>query len=173
MVKNPPVMQECCAVLSHSVVSNSLQPYELYSARLLCPWRFSRQEYQSGQTVPPPGDLPDPGINLGSPTLHVDSLPAELPGKPKNTGVHSLFPLQGNFPAQELNQGLLHCRWILYQVSYQEDPAMQGPGFNPWFGKIPWRRAWQPTLVFLPGESPWAEEPGRVQSMGFQRVRHD
>ena len=45
MVKNPPVMQECCAVLSHSVVSNSLQPYELYSARLLCPWRFSRQEY--------------------------------------------------------------------------------------------------------------------------------
>ena len=25
--------------------------------------------------------------------------------------------------------------------------------FNPWVGKIPWRRAWQPTLVFLPGES--------------------
>ena len=27
-----------------------------------------------------------------------------------------------------------------------------GPGFHPWVGKIPWRRAWQPTLVFLPGE---------------------
>ena len=26
-------------------------------------------------------------------------------------------------------------------------------GFNPWVGKIPWRRAWQPTPVFLPGES--------------------
>ena len=26
-------------------------------------------------------------------------------------------------------------------------------GFNPWVGKIPWRRAWQPTAVFLPGES--------------------
>ena len=26
-------------------------------------------------------------------------------------------------------------------------------GFNPWVGKIPWRREWQPTLVFLPGES--------------------
>ena len=25
--------------------------------------------------------------------------------------------------------------------------------FNPWIGKIPWRRAWQPTPVFLPGES--------------------
>ena len=37
MVKNPPAMQECCAVLSHSVVSDSLRPYGLYSARLLCP----------------------------------------------------------------------------------------------------------------------------------------
>ena len=26
-------------------------------------------------------------------------------------------------------------------------------GFDPWIGKIPWRKAWQPTLVFLPGES--------------------
>ena len=32
-------------------------------------------------------------------------------------------------------------------------PAMRGPGFDPWVGKIPWRRAWQPTPVFLPGES--------------------
>ena len=37
----------------------------------------------------------------------------------------------------------------------------------------PWRRAWQPTPLFLPGESPWTEEPGRLQSMGLQRVRHD
>ena len=28
------------------------------------------------------------------------------------------------------------------------------PGLNPWVGKIPWSRAWQPTPVFLPGESP-------------------
>ena len=32
-------------------------------------------------------------------------------------------------------------------------PAMQETGFNPWVGKIPWRREWQPTSVFLPGES--------------------
>ena len=38
-------------------------------------------------------------------------------------------------------------------------------------GHISWRRAWQPTPVFLPGES--HEEPGRLQSMGFQRVGHD
>ena len=32
----------------------------------------------------------------------------------------------------------------------------------------PRRRAWQPTPVFLPGESPWTEEPGGLQSMGSQ-----
>ena len=32
-------------------------------------------------------------------------------------------------------------------------------GFDPWVGKIPWRRAWQPILVFLLGESPWTKEP--------------
>ena len=47
------------------------------------------------------------------------------------------------------------------------------PEFYPWVGKIPWRRAWQPTPGFLPGESPWTEEPGRLQSMGLQRVGHD
>ena len=49
----------------------------------------------------------------------MDSLPAEPQGKPKNTGVGSLSLLQGIFPTQELNQGLLHCRRILYQLSYQ------------------------------------------------------
>ena len=33
--------------------------------------------------------------------------------------------------------------------------------------------SWQPTPVFLPGESTWTEEPGRLQSMGLQRVGHD
>ena len=42
-----------------------------------------------------------------------------------------------------------------------------------WVEKIPWRRESQPTAVFLPGESPWTEEPGGLQSMGSQRVRHD
>ena len=42
--------------------------------------------------------------------LQVDSLPAESPGNPKNTGVGSLSLLQGIFPTQESNRGLLHCR---------------------------------------------------------------
>ena len=45
--------------------------------------------------------------------------------------------------------------------------------FNPWVGKIPWRRIWQPTPVGLPGESPWIVETGRLQSMELQRVWHN
>ena len=40
--------------------------------------------------------------------------------------------------------------------------------FSPWAGKIPWRREWQSTPVFLPGESPWTEESGGLQSVGSQ-----
>ena len=45
--------------------------------------------------------------------------------------------------------------------------------FDPLIRKIPWRRAWQPTPVFLPEEFPWTEQPGRLQSMGLQRVGHN
>jgi len=40
-----------------------------------CPWRLSRQEYWSGLPSPPLGDLPNTGIELGSPALQADSLP--------------------------------------------------------------------------------------------------
>ena len=52
-------------------------------------------------------------------------------------------------------------------------PAIGRPGLAPWVGKIPCRRAWQPTPVFLPGVSPWTEEPGGLQCVGLRRVRHD
>ena len=74
----------------------------------------------------PPGDLPNPGIEHRSPELQADSLPAEPPGKPKNTGVGSLSLLQWIFLTQELNQGLLHCRRILYQLSYQGSSQSRG-----------------------------------------------
>ena len=109
---------------SHSVVSDSLRPHGLYS-----PWN-------------------SPGQNIG---------------------VGSLFLLQGIFPTQGSNPGLPHCRWILYQLSCKWPVASQvalvgkehacqcrrrkRSRLVPWVGKIPWRRAWQPTLVFLPGES--------------------
>ena len=88
----------------------------------------------------------------------MDSLPAEPPGKPKNTGVGSLSFLQWIFQSQELNQGLLHYRRTLYQLSYS------GSLFP---SKVPFTGIWVsydfsislgghnllPTPVFLPGES--------------------
>ena len=53
-----------------------------------------------------------------SPISQVDSLLAKPQGDSKNTGVGSLSLLQWIFPTQESNRGLLHCRWILYQLSY-------------------------------------------------------
>ena len=46
-------------------------------------------------------------------------------------------------------------------------------GSVPELGSPPWRREWLPTPVLLPGESPWTEKPGGLQSMGSQRVGHD
>ena len=43
---------------------------------------FSKQECWSGLPFPSPGDLPDPGIEPGSPALQADALPSEPPGKP-------------------------------------------------------------------------------------------
>ena len=110
----------CCLVTSesesHSVVSNSAAPWTIESME------FSRLEYWSGQPFPSPGALPNPGIEPWCPTLQVDSLPAEPPGKPKNAGVRSLS-LQWMFPTQESNQGLLYCWHIFYQLSYQGSPA--------------------------------------------------
>ena len=44
------------------------------------------------------------------------------------------------------------------------------PRFDPWVGRISWRRAWQLTPVFLPGESRFSEGPGGLQSMGFKEL---
>ena len=54
------------------------------------PWtiqsmKISRPEYWSGYPFPSPGDLPSPGIELRSPALQADSLPAEPQEKPKDT----------------------------------------------------------------------------------------
>ena len=47
------------------------------------------------------------------------------------------------------------------------------PGFSPWVGKIPWRRKWQATPVFLPGKFHKQRSFGGLQSMGSQRVGHN
>ena len=81
---------------------------------------------------PSPRDLPNPGMELESPAWWTDSLPAEPQGKPKNTGVGNLSLLQQFIPAQERNWGLLHCRQILCQMSYQGSPVACQPMQETW-----------------------------------------
>ena len=74
-----------CAYLVASVVSESLQPDRVKAIGLLCPWDSSGKNPGDGLPCPPPGDLPDPGIEPTSAcisSLQVDSLPTEPPGKP-------------------------------------------------------------------------------------------
>ena len=70
--------------------------------------------------------------------------------------IEVLIPFQTVFFSRYMPRSRLQC---------------ERPGFDPWVGKLPWRRAWQPTPVFLPAESQWTEEPGGLQSIGLQRVR--
>ena len=66
--------------------------------------------------------------------------PWNFPGQ--NIGVGSLSLLQGIFPTQGLNPGLLHCRWILYQLSYQGSPEITLISFNL-------RNSWEIHLIWL------------------------
>ena len=79
-----------------------------------------------------------------------------------------------------LEQGLSHNKWLnkylnrLPRWLSGKDSAGQfrrckRRGFDSWVRKILWREKCQPTPVFLPGEIPWTEEPGGLQSMGSKK----
>ena len=97
------------------------------------PWtiqsmEFSRPEYWSGVGFPFSGRGSGGSSQPRDRTL-VSRIVGGLVtswaiGKPKNTWVGSLSLLQLIFPTQESNQGLLHCRQILYQLSYQGGPLL-------------------------------------------------
>ena len=63
---------------------------------------------------------------------------------------------------------MLHFRGIP-GGSDNKQSACNAGGFDPWMGKISWRRKWQPIPVSLPGEF-HAGEPGGLQFMGSQGV---
>ena len=110
-----------CNVLKHteserescSVMSDSFPPYGLYS-----PWHSPGQNTE-WVVLPLSRGSCQQRDQIQVSSMQADSLPAEPTEKPKNTGVGSLSLLQGIFPTQEMNPGLLHCRRILYQLSYQ------------------------------------------------------
>ena len=105
------------------------------------------------------------------------------------------FLLQGIFRTQESNLGLLNCRQNLYQLSYEGSPcwtfiftitlpslaaqtvkrlpSMQKTRVRSLGPEDPLEKEMATHSSTLAWKIPWMEEPGRLQSMGSQRVRHD
>ena len=75
-----------------------------------------------------------------------------IPGLGKSAGEGIGYPFQYSWAS-------------LVAQMVKNPPAIQETGFGPWVGKITWRRTWQPSPEFLPGESPWTEEPGGVHGV--------
>ena len=124
--------------------------------------------------------------------------PQNSPGQ--NAGVGGLSLLQRIFPTQGSNPGLLHCRWILYQLSHKGNPRilewvtypfsrnLPNPGIEPGSPALQvhslptelfreahnsMEKAMAPHSSTLAWKIPWTEEPGRLQSMGSLRVGHN
>ena len=122
---------------SFSLKVTQLHP-TLWTPRTVAPLstEFSCQKYWNGQPILSPGDLPKPEIKLRSPTLQADSLPSEPPGQPANIIINSknvkAFPQRSG-----TRQDVHSCHF--YTAQYWKS--------------MHWRRKWQPTPVFLPGES--------------------
>ena len=76
--------------VAHLVMSDSENPWTVARQAPLS-MEFFRQEYWSGLPFPPPGDLPHPMIEPGSPALQVDSLPSEHQGSPSIQHGNSKF----------------------------------------------------------------------------------
>ena len=66
----------------------------------------------------------------------------------------------------------LQYSWVFLVAQIVKNPPAMRETWVQSLGGEDWR-AWQPTPVFLPGESPWTEEPGGLQSVGSQNVSHE
>ena len=63
----------------------------------------------------------------------------------------SLIPGPGRSPGEMIGYPFQYSWGSLVAQTVKNQLQCERPGINPWVGKIPWRRAWQPSPVFLPG----------------------
>ena len=116
------------------------------AATLLCPWDSPGKNTGSGLPFPPPGDLPNPGIereSAASPALQVDSLPLNHQGRRRQWHPTPVLLLGKSHGLRSL----VGCRPWSLRVRKDWKTSLSC------FTFLHWRRKWQPTPVFLPGES--------------------
>ena len=137
----------------------TLRPHGVWPAKLLCPWDSPGKNTGVGKPFRFPGNLPSwPRdwswsllncrqiqhlSHLGIMELTLSHL-YSCPPPPFQHTYHFI----SNFSSSYSPPGA-----PLVAQLVKNPPAMEKPGFDPWVGKIPSRRAWQPTPVFLPEES--------------------
>ena len=157
---------QCMKVKSESEVAQSCptlcDPPRTAAYQAPLPMGFSRQEYWSGL----------PLLSPFKQLLHLKPTPYLKPST-WQTSVRNLY------------QNLTQCSYYLQTDknflgfpggTRGKEPACQcrrhkRHGFDQWVRKIPWRRAWQHNI--LAWRTPWTEEPGGLQYIGLQRVRHN
>ena len=144
------------------------------------PMGFSQQEYWSGLSFPPPGDLPDRGVELES-SLQADSLPLSHCRSPwpslaqVRTGTFYLYLFTlVLFPISSLRSSAvdIFTSASLVAQAVKNLPAMQ----ETWVRSLDWEYSLQKGMAthssILAWRIPWTKEPG-LRSIGLQRVTHD
>ena len=123
---------------------------------------FSRQEYWSGLPFPSPGDLPNPGVEPGSPTLQADTLPSEPPGKSCS------IPGSGRPPGEGIGYPLQYSWASLVAQLAKNLPAMR----EIWVQSLVWEDLLEKRKATLSSILAW-RIPWTVQSVELQRVGHN
>ena len=134
---------------------------------------FSRQEYWSGLPCPPPGDLPNPGSNLPLLLWQAVSSPLSYLGSPRG---RDTWKKDGDIETEYL-ESFMMCK--LFALLFIKPLVAQMVKCLPTMWETPVQslgsleKAMAPHSSTLAWKIPWTEEPGRLQSMGPQRVGHD
>ena len=160
---------------SYLTLSRPLEPYSLPGSSLSK--EIFRQEYWSGLSFPHQGDLSHPGIKPVSPAS-----PALAGGFFYRCAIWETLIKYMLVSVREKAMAP-HSSTLAWEIPWMVEPGrLQFMGSlrvrHDWvtslslFTFMHWRRKWQPTPVFLPGESQ-GPEPGGLLSMGSHRVGHD
>ena len=129
-------MVTCCHLPPHSAsVSSPLTQFLSLRKKSLVFDLSPQETLQENESSEGGGGSESHSVMSDSLRPHGLYSPWNSPGQ--NIGVGSLSLLQGIFPTQGSHPGLPHCRWILYQLSYQGSPNVQKWGLNEIMGAKP------------------------------------